>query len=152
MISTLSFLLLETFSNPQLRSKAERKHSRLVYGQIISPRNNFKKIKEKSGKGSLNNQSETNLSSRPNEHVKKYVYVSFLDLSAEMFPSSKGCCNRVERKERVDEEVENESKKGGGRREGEKKRTSARVVLIIATGVITCNYREKLPQRSMNAV
>lgn len=58
----------------------------------------------------------------------------------------------MERKERVDEEVENESKKGGGRREGEKKRTSARVVLIIATGVITCNYREKLPQRSMNAV
>lgn len=52
----------------------------------------------------------------------------------------------------MDEEVENESKKGGGRREGEKKRTSAQVVLIIATGVITCNYREKLPQRSMNAV
>lgn len=48
---------------------------------------------------------------------------------------------------------ENESKERRRKEEGEeKKRTSARVVLIIATGVITCNYRERLAQRSMNAV
>lgn len=39
-------------------------------------------------------------------------------------------------------------KKGRG---GEKMRI-CRVVLIMATGVITCNYREEWFQRSMNAV
>lgn len=77
---------------------------------------------------------------------KKFVRIFSRSLGRNVSKSERVLQQSRERKERRAERVE---KKG---ERGEKKRTSARVVLIIATGVITCNYREKLPQRSMNAV
>lgn len=44
------------------------------------------------------------------------MYVSFLDLSTETFPNPKGCCNRVE-KGKKDEENESKKRERGGRKE-----------------------------------